>query len=93
VSSTANHPDIHAASTPEAVPAELMLLWLNVFQPLRFREADIPVRKTAYPIRVAALSADVLFAGAPDIFNSAFQPVLYCRFPRHRLPLPVSDPQ
>jgi hypothetical protein len=73
VSITADHPHIHAALTPEAVPAKLMLLRLDVFQPLRFGHAMIPVRKAADPIRVTALPADVFFTGAANFLNSVVQ--------------------
>jgi hypothetical protein len=66
---TADYPHVHAAPAPEAVPAELVLLRLNVFEPLRFREAMIPIRKTTDPIGVTAFAANMFFTGSADCFN------------------------
>jgi hypothetical protein len=65
----ANHPHVHTAFSPETVPAELMLLRLDVFEPLRFREAVVPVRKTTDPIRVAAHTANMFLTGAANFLN------------------------
>jgi hypothetical protein len=69
VSSTADYPYVHAASAPEAVPAQLVLLRLNVFQPFGLRQAMISVRKTTDPIWVTALAANMFLTGAADSFN------------------------
>lgn len=89
MSITADHPYVQAALTPEAVPAQLMLLRLNVFEPFGFREAVIPVRKATDPIRVTAHAANMFFTGAADCLNSVVQSVLDCRFPCHQLLLVV----
>lgn len=64
VSITADHPNVHAVSAPEAVTPELVRLRLLVFGPLRFHKAMVPVRKTADPIRVAAHLAELLACSA-----------------------------
>ena len=80
----ADHPHVHAASAPEAVPAELVLLRLDVLQPLRFRQTVVPVRKAADPIRVTAHAADVFLTGTANVLNSVVQSGLDRRFPCHR---------
>jgi hypothetical protein len=65
----ADYPHVHAASAPEAVPAQLMLFRLNVFQPFGLRQAVIPVRKTTDPIWVTALAANMFFTSSADCFN------------------------
>lgn len=73
MSSTTDHPDVHAASAPEAVPAKLVLLWLSVLGPLSFRQAMVAVWETTDPIRVAALAANMFFTGAAYRLNSLCQ--------------------
>jgi len=94
VSITADHPHVHAARTPVAVPPELVVLRLDVFQPLRFGQAMVPVRKTADPIRVATLAADMFRARSTNILNAQSEIRLDCPFPCHRsLPPLVSGPR
>ena len=84
VSITADHPYIHAARAPVAVPPELAVLRLDVLQPLRFREAVVPIRKTADPVRVATLASDMFRARSTYRLNAQSEVLLDCPFPRHR---------
>lgn len=84
MSITADHPHVQTTTAPEPVPPELVVLRLDVFQPLRFRQAVVPVRKAAETVGVSAKRGDVFLARATYVFNSAYQPILHCPFPCHR---------
>jgi hypothetical protein len=81
---TAYYPHIHTALPPETVSAKLVLFRFLVLRPFRFHQAMIAIWEAAEPVRISALPADMLFAGAANIFNSAFEPSLHCPFARHQ---------
>jgi hypothetical protein len=70
VSITADHPHVHAARTPVAVPPELVRLRLLVLGPLRFGQAVVPVREATDPVRVTTLAPNMLRTRATDSLNA-----------------------
>ena len=77
VSITAYHPHVHTASAPEPVPAELVLLRPGVLAPLCFRQAVIAVGEAAEPVRVTALTSDMLLTRSTYSLNSLAERCLH----------------